>query len=104
MPHTLDSTASLEILRHKLWTMVSEPGRAVVRDDAWPGLGKGFQRPLYDNLHIGSAELADRLPGHLLADFVMVDGAAGAIKHTAQIIAGTGKVQTGHVDVPMRVG
>ena len=40
----------------------------------------------------------------LLADFVMYDGATVAIKNTAQIIEGAGKVQIGHVDVPMRVG
>ena len=88
MIHALDANESLEILRRKLRTMV--------RDDAWPGLGKGFQRPLYDNLHI--------LPGHRRADFVMHDGAAVAIEKAAQIIEGAGKIQSGHVDVPMRMG
>ena len=46
----------------------------------------------------------DILFGHLLADFAMHDGAAGAIKKAAQIIEGAGKVQIGHVDVPMRMG
>ena len=49
-----------------------------------------------DNLYI--------LLGHLLADVVMVDGAAVAIKNAAQIIEGAGKGQSGHVDVPMRMG
>ena len=34
----------------------------------------------------------------------MVDGAAVAIEKAAQIIEGAGKVQSGHVDVPMRMG
>ena len=49
-----------------MWVAVSESGRAVVRDDAWPGLGKGFQRLLYDNLQVEEFAGASPDPTHQL--------------------------------------
>ena len=85
--HAGDADELLEVFGDEL--------RAVVADDARPGVGVGFAGALNDDFDVGFL--------HFLADIVVNDEAAAPVEDRAKEVESAGDVEVADVDVPVLV-
>ena len=85
MGHAADADEFLEILGDEL--------RAVVGDNARPGVGIGFAGALDDGFHVVFL--------HLFSDLPVDNEAAAAIEDAAEEVKGPGDVEVTDIDVPV---
>jgi len=80
----------------KLLEVLGDELRTVVRDDARPGFGEFFLRPLNDDFYVGLS--------HLFANLPVNNIAAASVKQATQVVKCSSDVEIRNIHMPMLMG